>query len=347
MQAPIRLHADILIHGKSDVRVKRSVNDEQDGRGEAKTPVITFEERDSYLKNINSTFLSENGNNLILHDEQNGITPFMDIELIEAQDAGTRGLKVTANIDNDVAIIVHIHLTKKGLVRGFQMTSEGNSSLKKNVRALFGDESHKLGESESNKLMNGDKTDFLVELKIKMKRNFVRNNKLLQTRPVKGYEKEENTVLDIDLLLCRRGPETKLRRNRLMTISETKGPQLMNIQKHDSCMRLKDDKNRYKTVGILFQGLMGYPSIKCNEKFVRKVNIFLEKRYQSILKFSRIFWDYYNWRNEKSHFNQFMRRPRLRHLKKLVRMCQEINSDHRYTNHSFLEKLPWVLLSYI
>ncbi|KAJ8671936.1 hypothetical protein QAD02_003195 [Eretmocerus hayati] len=119
MRAPIRLHADVLIHGKSDVRVKKSVNDEQDGRGEAGTPVVTFEERDSHLKNINSTFLSENGSNLILHNEQNGITPFMDIELIEAQDAGTRGLKVTANIDNDVAVIVHIRLTKKRLVREF------------------------------------------------------------------------------------------------------------------------------------------------------------------------------------------------------------------------------------
>ncbi|KAJ8686539.1 hypothetical protein QAD02_022333 [Eretmocerus hayati] len=235
MQAPIRLHADILIHGKSDVRVKRSVNDEQDGRGEAKTPVVTFEERDSYLKNINSTCLSENGNNLILHDEQNGITPFMDIELIEAQDAGTRGLKVTANIDNDVAIIVHIRLTKKGLVREFQMTSEKNSSLKKNVRALFGDESDKLGESESNKLRNEDKTHFSAELKIKMRDNSAQNDKSLQTRPIKDDEKGENTVLDFDILFCSRGLETELRRNRLITINETRGPQLMNIQNNDSC----------------------------------------------------------------------------------------------------------------
>ncbi|KAJ8665922.1 hypothetical protein QAD02_007584 [Eretmocerus hayati] len=347
MQAPIRLHADVLIHEKSDVRVKRSVNDEQDGRGEARTPVVIFEGRDSHLKNINSTFLSENGSNLILHNEQNGITPFMDIELMEAQDAGTRGLKVTVNIDNDVAIIVHIHLTKIGLVREFQMTSEGNSSLKKNVRALSVDENDKLGESESNKLRNEHKTHLSAELKIKMRDNSAQNDKLLQTRPIRDDEQGENTVLDIDLLFCSRGLETELRRNRLITISETRGPQLMNIQNNDSCMRLKDDKNRYKTEGILFQGLMGYPSIKCNQNFIRKVDIFLEKRYQSILKFSRIFWNYYNWRNEKSYFNRFMRRPSLRQLKEVVRMCQEINSDHRYTNHSFLEKLPWVLLSYI
>ncbi|KAJ8684927.1 hypothetical protein QAD02_020720 [Eretmocerus hayati] len=251
MQAPIRLHADVLIHGKSDVRVKKSVNDERDGRGEARTPVVTFEGRDSHLKNINSTILSENGSNLIFHNEQNGITPFMDIELIEAQDAGTRGLKVTANIDNDVAIIVHIRSTKKRLVREFQMTSGGNSSLKKNVRAFFGDESDKLGESESNKLRNENKTHLSAELKIKMRDNSAQNDKLLPTRPIKDDEKGENTVLDIDLLLCHRGPEAKLRRNRLITISETRGPQLINIQNNDSCMRLKDNKNKHKTEGIL------------------------------------------------------------------------------------------------
>ncbi|KAJ8680176.1 hypothetical protein QAD02_015963 [Eretmocerus hayati] len=167
MQAPIRLHADVLVHEKSDVRVKRSVNDEQDGRGEARTPVITFEERDSHFKNINSTFSTD--------------------------------------------------------------------------------------------------------LKIKIRDNSAQNDKSLQTRPIRDDEKGENIVLDIDLLLCSRGLETELRRNRLITISETRGPQLMNIQNNDSCMRLKDDKNRYKTEGILFQGLMGYPSIKCNENFIRKL----------------------------------------------------------------------------
>ncbi|KAJ8681714.1 hypothetical protein QAD02_017506 [Eretmocerus hayati] len=346
MQAPIRLHADVLIHEKSDVRVKRSVNDEQDGRGEARTPVVTFEERDSHLKNINSTFSSENGSDLILHNEQNGITPFTDIELIEAQDAGTRRLKVTVTIDDDVMIIAHIHSTRRWLVERYWMNSEGNSSLK-NVRALSGDENDKLGESESKKLRHEDKTHFSAELRIKMRDNSAQNDKSFQTRPIRDDEKGENIVLDIDLLLCSRSLETELRRNRLITISETRGPQLMNIQNNDLCMRLKDDKNRYKTEGILFQGLMGYPSIKCNQNFIRKVDIFLEKRYQSILEFSRIFWDYYNWRNEKSYFNRFMRRPSLRQLKKVVRMCQEINSDHRYTNHSFLEELPWVLLSYI
>ncbi|KAJ8676965.1 hypothetical protein QAD02_012752 [Eretmocerus hayati] len=245
MQAPIRLHADVLIHGKPDVRVKRSVNDEQDRREEARTPVVTFEKRDSHLKNINSTFLSENGSNLVLHNEQNGITPFMDIELIEAQDAGTRGLKITANIDNDVAIIVHIRLTKKRLVREFKMTSEGNSSLKKNVRALFGDESDKLGESESNKLRNEDKTHFSAELKIKMRDNSAQNDKSLQTRPIRDDEKGQNTVLDFDLLFCSRGLETELRRNRLITINETRRPQLMNIQNNDPCMRLKDAQQEY------------------------------------------------------------------------------------------------------